>query len=149
MHVLAAATSKFIIDLEVTDASVHDSQVVAPLLRKEYASKGLFLDSGYFGSPVDEIIKKFNLIPFVCGRATRGHPLSLEQKNRNRRTSKIRVRIEHIFGFIENAMNGAIVRTVGIIRAKAHAAMKVLCYNVCRAITLIKLSTSGEISPKN
>ena len=148
MHVLAAAASKFIIGLEVTDASVHDSQVVAPLLRKEYDGKGLFLDSGYFGAPVDEIIRKFNMVPFVCERATRGHPLSLEQKNRNRSISKVRVRIEHIFGFIENAMNGSTVRTIGIIRARAHAAMKVLCYNICRAITLIKLSNTGGISLK-
>lgn len=45
-------------------------------------------------------------------------------------------------------MNGSTVRTVGIIRAKAHAYMKVLCYNICRATTLIKLMATGGISPK-
>lgn len=148
MHVLAAAVSKFIIGLEVTNAAVHDSQVVAPLLREEYAGKGLFLDSGYFGAAVQDIIKKFKMVPRVCERATRGHPLSLEQKHQNRQISKVRVRIEHIFGFIEKSMNGSTVRTVGLVRATAHAYMKVLCYNICRATTLIKLIAAGGIPPK-
>lgn len=148
MHVIAASASKFIIGLEVTNASVHDSQVVAPLLREEFAGKGLFLDAGYFGAAVEDIIKKFKMVPRVCQRATRGHPLSLEQKHQNRQISKVRVRIEHIFGFIEKSMNGSTVRTVGIIRATAHAHMKSLCYNICRATTLIKLIATEGIPPK-
>lgn len=34
------------------------------------------------------------------------------------------VRVEHVFGFVENSMNGSIVRTIGIARAKAKIGMK-------------------------
>ena len=35
----------------------------------------------------------------------------------NRRKSRIRCRIEHIFGFMTGAMHGITVRSIGIIRA--------------------------------
>ncbi|MEA1877964.1 MAG: hypothetical protein U9N86_14000, partial [Bacteroidota bacterium] len=33
--------------------------------------------------------------------------------------SKTRVRVEHVFGFVENSMNGSTVRTIGLPRVKA------------------------------
>jgi IS5 family transposase len=46
------------------------------------------------------------------------------------------VRVEHIFGFVENSMHGSIVRTIGIARAKAKIGMMNLTYNICRCTQL-------------
>ena len=53
-----------------------------------------------------------------------------EQKQNNRIKSKDRCRIEHIFGFIEGAMEGSLVRSIGMMRAKAANALTNLVYNI-------------------
>ena len=45
--------------------------------------------------------------------------MSQAQQEANRRKSKVRARIEHIFGAQENTPGGRIVRTIGIVRAWA------------------------------
>ena len=39
-------------------------------------------------------------------------------------------RIEHIFGFVEGAMNGSLVRSIGMMRSKASNALTNLVYNI-------------------
>jgi len=62
--------------------------------------------------------------------------LTETQKARNKEKSSIRVRVEHVFGFIENSMHGSIVRTIGIARANAKIGMMNLTYNICRCTQL-------------
>ena len=44
--------------------------------------------------------------------------------------------VEHLFGFVENSMNGSFIRTIGIARAKAKIGMMNLTYNICRCVQL-------------
>ena len=55
----------------------------------------------------------------VCEKGTRNHPLTEEQKANNKEKSRIRSRVEHIFGFMENSMNGMYVECIGIKRVTA------------------------------
>ena len=50
--------------------------------------------------------------------------------------SKDRCRIEHIFGFVEGAMNGSLVRSIGMMRAKAANALTNLVYNIFRYVQI-------------
>jgi len=50
--------------------------------------------------------------------------------------SRTRVRVEHLFGFVENSMNGSFVWTIGFTRAKAKIWMMNLTYNICRCVQL-------------
>ncbi len=70
--------------------------------------------------------------PVICEKGHRNHSLSKKQKKRNRKKSKRRCRMEHVFGFIEGAMHGSFVRTIGIARAKASFALTCLVYNIFR-----------------
>ena len=44
----------------------------------------------------------------------------------------MRVRVEHIFGALANDMGGTLVRTIGLVRAKAKIGMKNLACNMRR-----------------
>ena len=68
----------------------------------------------------------------VCEKGYRNHPLTEEQKKNNRQKSKIRCRIEHIFGFITGSMHSFTVRTIGIARAEFNIGITNLVYNMCR-----------------
>ena len=44
----------------------------------------------------------------------------------------MRARVEHVFGAQANDMGGTVVRTIGMVRAKARIGMKNLAYNMRR-----------------
>lgn len=44
----------------------------------------------------------------------------------------MRARVEHVFGDQAHAMGGKLVRTIGLVRAKAQIGMQTLAYNMRR-----------------
>lgn len=76
--------------------------------------------------------------PIICEKGYHNHPLTDEQKANNRQKSKTRCRVEHIFGFEEGCMKGLLVRSVGLVRAKANVALTSLVYNMCRLIQIVR-----------
>src|SRR6202048_5273860 len=52
-----------------------------------------------------------------------GHKLSEAQKAANTTRSKVRARVEHVFGDQKNAMRAELVRTIGIVRARCKIGM--------------------------
>jgi IS5 family transposase len=73
----------------------------------------------------------------VCEKGTRGNPLTEEQKLSNRTKSKVRARVEHVFG-AQAAMGGHVIRTIGLQRAKVKVGLMNLVYNMKRLLQLIK-----------
>jgi len=72
----------------------------------------------------------------VIEKGYRNKPLTEKQIANNKEKSRTRVRVEHIFGFVENSMKGSFVRTIGLTRAKAKIGMMNLTYNICRCAQL-------------
>lgn len=125
-HAKVCRTTKLIMGYDTTSASVHDSKRGAELVDdNDAAGETFWLDAGYVGTEEGFVNK--SVTPIICENGFRGHPLNEEQKRNNRAKSKIRCRVEHVFGFIERSMGG-----VGILRAKANVAMTNLTYNIAR-----------------
>ena len=72
-------------------------------------------------------------------RAYRNRPLSDEQKESNRQKSKIRARIEHIFGFMSQSMKGFYLRYIGRRRNAAAIGLINLIYHVARYEQIVRL----------
>ena len=92
--------------------------------------------AGYVGTEGNFVNKSDT--PIICEKGFRGHPLNEEQKRNNRAKSKVRCRVEHVFGFIERSMGGLVFRGIGIVRAKANVAMTNLTYNIARLSQIYK-----------
>jgi len=135
-HIKADAKTKIIMDYIVTDAAVHDSQAVEILLTAGDAGQEIYADSAYTGKEQEKIYADKNVIPRINEKAYRNKPLTDEQKANNKEKSKIRARVEHIFGFIENSMYGSFIRTIGIARANAKIGLMNLTYNIFRCVQL-------------
>lgn len=91
----------------------------------------MYADSAYSGSSIaDKLPEKCRNC--ICEKGYRNHPLTEEQKNSNRKKSKIRCRIEHIFGFMTGSMKGITVRSIGLTRAWFNVGMTNLIYNMFR-----------------
>lgn len=135
-HIKSDTKTKLIEKFEVTDASVHDSQPVEGLLEEKDAGQPFYADSAYTGQEQEKIYENKKVVNMVNEKGYRNKPLTEEQKANNKEKSKTRARVEHIFGFVENSMNGSFVRTIGMARAKAKIGMMNLVYNICRCTQL-------------
>jgi hypothetical protein len=63
--------------------------------------------------------------------------LTEEQKKSNREKSKVRARVERVFG-AQAAMNADVVRTIAIKRAKVNIGLLNWVYNMKRFVQLLK-----------
>jgi len=135
-HAKADKKTKPVETYVTTDASVHDSKVVKPLIEETDKGQDLYLDAGCESK--DKEVEECGMRPIICEKGHRNHPLTDEQRRSNRTRSKTRCRIEHIFGFIEGPMNGSLVRSIGIMRAKAASALTFLVYNIFRYTQICK-----------
>lgn len=135
LHIAICCLTKLITSMLTTAASVHDSQVIAPLVREEDHGKSLYADSAYSGKKQIDEIKQLNLKPAVCEKGKRNTPLTDEQKKNNREKSKTRARVEHVFAQIAH-WDGDILRTIGEKRADSYHHMLVWCYNIKRLMFL-------------
>lgn len=136
-HVKVDADSKLILDYEVTPANVHDSNEFEEFFGEE--DQAAYADSAYVGKELPEHIRNE-----VCEKGYRNKPLTEEQKENNRRKSKIRCRIEHVFGFMTVSMHGLTLRSIGLSRARFNIGLTNLVYNLCRfAIVSRKAKCAG------
>ena len=141
-HVKVDKDSKIIIDFTVTPASVHDVDEFEGII--DINDKEVWLDSAYASEDhVNRIKGKYpNINLHICERAYRNKPLTDEQKESNRIKSKIRARVEHVFGYITRFMGGINIRTIGMERAEREICGMNLAYNLRRLSFLYH-------SPKN
>jgi IS5 family transposase len=142
-HIKSDQKSKLIEKYTVTDASVHDSTPVPDIMEEKDADQELYGDSAYTGPIVEAIISKNKMKNYTHEKGYRNKPLTEEQKKSNRNKSSVRVRIEHIFGFVENSMHGSYIRCIGKIRAESQIGLMNLTYNLFRYIQLQKIGYRG------
>jgi IS5 family transposase len=98
-----------------------------------------FADSAYKSQEIDKELERRGFDPQIIERAYRNNPLTDEQKENNKLKSKIRARIEPIFGAQKIRMGNEILRTIGIIRAKFQMGMRNLVYNRSRLVSLKRM----------
>jgi transposase, IS5 family len=141
-HVNADAKHKLIRTYDVTDASVHDSQKLDGLLNKANTSNDVYADSAYRAAEIEARLATRGFKSRIHVRASRNHPLSQARVAANRAKSRIRVRVEHVFAAQENTPGGRLVRTIGMVRAKAKIGLANLVYNIRRMLTLERMAAA-------
>jgi len=139
-HAKVDTKSKFIDNYTVTDASVHDSQALDNLLNEKDEAQDFYADSAYTGEEQEKVISKHKMKNKVHEKGYRNKPLTDEQKVNNHEKSKTRARVEHVFGFMEQSMNGLIVRSVGMVRATGIIGLINLTYNLFRYEQVVRLN---------
>lgn len=78
------------------------------------------------------------LPPNFGRKKARNHPLTEAQKSSNKEKSRVRARVENVFGSMTNELGGITIRTIGHIRAKAQIGLLNLVYNIKRVAMLIR-----------
>ena len=128
---------------DVTTASVHDSQVVDEILDPDNTASTVWADSAYRSAEIEAKLREKGLKSRIHRKAHRSKPLSAREQQGNKTRSKVRARVEHVFGAQTNDMGGTLVRSIGLVRAKARIGLKNLAYNMRRLPQLERLAAAA------
>jgi IS5 family transposase len=142
-HINVDRRHKLIRDYEVSDASVHDSRMLDDLIDADNTSSDFWGDSAYRSADAESRLEDKGYHSHIHHKGKRNKPLTARQMKANKTRSKVRVRVEHVFGFQERSMGGKFIRTIGLARAKTKIGMMNLVYNMNRLIQL----ESGAAAP--
>ena len=137
-HIKIDKKSKLITKYRVTSAEVHDSQELKNLIEVK-KDKRLYGDSAYTGDEVQKCITK-KIVNRIHEKGYRNRPMNKTQKRNNTAKSRIRARVEHVFGRM-NQFGGILIRSIGIARAEIQIGLLNLTYNLTRYAYLMEVKT--------
>jgi IS5 family transposase len=135
-HIGVDKLHKIIRKWAATDASPHDSQKLDDVLDPTNTSKEVWADSAYRSTEIEQRLKEKGYRSRIHRRGARNRPLSEAQDTANKTRSRVRARVEHVFGHQENSMGRKLVRTIGMARARFKIGMMNLGYNIRRLVQL-------------
>jgi IS5 family transposase len=131
-HVNADAKHKLIRDYAVSPANMHDSEAFNDIVSKDTNSKDLYADCAYRSVAREKELKAKGYRSHIHSKGHRNNLLSKFQGKLNMRKSRIRARVEHVFGHMVNTMDANFIRCIGLIRAAARIGLNNLAYNLNR-----------------
>ena len=135
-HISVDVEHGFVRRYHVTDASVHDSQALGDIIDETNEGDEVWGDSAYRSALIEWFLAWINRRSQIHERGYRNHPLTEAQKERNREKSKVRAKVEHVFGAWVNEMGGKLIRSIGLERARAHLGLRNLAFNLKRYVYL-------------
>lgn len=135
-HISIDAKHKFIRKYKVTDAASHDSNVFEELLDRKNSSRDVYADSAYRSDEKLKMLDKKGYREHIQRKGCRNKPLTEWEKQGNHTRSKIRSRIEHVFGVQSQMAGRLIIRSIGKVRAEIKIGLRNLAYNMFRLGTL-------------
>jgi transposase, IS5 family len=136
-HINVDVKHKLIRDYEVTSASVHDSQVFEELLDEGNSSRDVWADSAYRSEEKLKELKTRKYREHLQRKGCRHKKLTDRETQGNRTRSRIRSRVEHVFGIQAKRAGNLVVRAIGLIRVKAKVGLRNLAYNLDRYCVLV------------
>jgi IS5 family transposase len=137
-HINIDVKHKLIRDYEVTPASVHDSQIFEELLDEANSSRDVWADSAYRSEEKLKELKKRKYREHLQRKGCRHKKLTDREAQGNRTRSRIRSRVEHVFGVQAKRAGTLIVRVIGLLRVKAKIGLRNLAYNLDRYCVLAR-----------
>lgn len=135
-HIAIDAKHKFIRRYQVSAANVHDSQCFEQLLDGKNRERVVYADSAYRCDEHERLLKRKRFTSRVHHRVWGEESLTKRQQRENRARSRIRARVEHVFGHQVKAMRQSVVRSIGLARVRARIALANLAYNMSRLAQL-------------
>lgn len=136
-HIKADAKTKLITRYKATTANIHDSEAVDELLdSKQDNDQPLYGDSAYRSEAIEKMCSQKGIQSCIHEKGYRSNPLTKRQQQGNRKKSKIRARVEHIFAFMTNSMNEIYLHYRNFVRNAAGIGLMNLTYNLFRLVQL-------------
>lgn len=136
-HVSVDGKHKFVRRFAVTDAATHDSRVMGDVLDATNSSGDVYADPAYRSEETSDWLENNGYRDRIHQKGHRNRPLTKRQQAANHKKSRIRAKVEHVFG-VQSQMAGQVVmRTTGLMRAKVKIGLRNLAYNLNRYAVIL------------
>ena len=129
-HTVVDVKHKIIQNFDVTTASIHDSGVFEGILsakKLDKAENGVWADSAYRSTQAEKMLLGKGLISHIHERAYRNTPLTAQQKADNKEKSRVRARVEHVYGHMETSMGGMMIHTLTLGQSQSKNRLQKPC----------------------
>ena len=136
-HVNVDVKHKLIRRYRVTDAAVHDSRMIDALLDEDNTNRDVYADGAYHSKAIGERLEQQGYRDRIHRKGCRDAPLTERDRAWNRVRSKVRARVEHVFGRQAQRLGGKLIRCVGIARVRTVIGLRNLVYNLERYAKLV------------
>ena len=104
----------------------------APFNSYQLRDTSVWADAAYQSKRVDSFLKEAGYESRIQEKGSRHHPLDTAAKERNRERSRIRSKVEHVFGQMEMVMGGKLTRCIGLARVEGWWCLRNLVFNFLR-----------------
>lgn len=141
-HTKVDRATKLITEFEVSPAEVHDSLLLPLLVNEEDAGTEVFADRAYDSEQIRRDLAQMGVEERICRRRKPGRGFWWGEKKRNGILSRIRCRVEHVFGTQTTSMHAGVIRTKGLVRAETVIGLRNLAYDMMRCGFLRQASVS-------
>lgn len=135
VNLAATVGTGFIADASVCTASEHETRHLTEFLRDE--TKVVYADKGYVGNR--EEVSRRNIRDGIQGKASRGHPLTRKDIERNKRITKHRRIVESIFGSLKQWYRWKKTRFMGLAKNQLAIALTAVAWNIKKWVGLAYL----------
>ncbi len=139
-HLNVDVQYKLIRRYAVTDAATHDSRMIGELLDEDNSSRKVYGDSAYRSAAIEEMLRERGFRGRIHRKGYRGRPLTARGRVANALKSKVRARVEHVFGRQAQFachLGRTLLRCIGLTRARAVIGLRNLTYNLDRYARLV------------
>ena len=137
-HINADMKTKLITKFSTSSAAPHDSTETENLF--DESDNVAYADSAYRSERIETYLQSINCKSHIHEKGYRNNPLELQQQLTNTMKSKIRSRVEHVFGFMTNSMNNGLnLKAIGKKRIDSLIALLNLTYNLFRYEQIVRL----------
>ena len=135
-HISIDRKHKLVRRYTVTNAARHDSQELVAVLDTNNTALDIWADSAYRSAEMQIRLARAGWRSHINRQGRRGHALTLCEEAANTTRSRVRARVEHVFGDMVTTMGSKLVRLIGMARVSAKIGMQNLTYNMRRFIWL-------------
>ena len=129
----------FIEKLHVTSANVAEVNEL-PKIISDVEGRTVYGDKGYPSQANADLLKAQGCRNGVMAKATRGHPLTFWQKQRNKAISKRRYIVEQVFGTLKRKFCFGRASYRGREKVEAQLYFKAICFNLLKAHRSVEIA---------
>ena len=123
-----------------TPANEHDINVLEDLEDPTQKGQPLYADAAYRAEEVERALRAQRIHTRVAFIRMKYQPLTSYQKRENKRRTKVRVQVEHVFGTLETTIGSKRLRCTGRQRASIQTGLQNLLFNLHRLMYLERAS---------
>ena len=134
-HISVDSENNLVEKVELTAASVHDSNVFEELLPED--TQSVYADKAYASEARSKKLNDKNIKNCIHNKAYRNHPMSNEKILANIEKSKIRTDVERVFAHWKRWYHYTRVRYIGRSKNKLQLILLSIAYNLKRSTAIL------------